>query len=99
MGSVTMFGLAGDVPRKSIGWRVAGIAIAATVPLFFGGCAHNAAETPALQWQMSTGETGQPETPAYAAQTPSPTSAGTEDDCCVYRGGRDPKTGLAYTQL
>jgi hypothetical protein len=85
---------------QKFAWRIAAIVSAAAMSALFGGCAHTAPETPALQWQMSTAE-AQQEGRAYVAQKTetTPASACAGDVCYLYRGGRDPKSGLAYTQL
>ena len=68
--------------------------LAGTASLLLGACAHNVAETPALQWQVNTVEaTGDAASAAYGTVEAAP------EPEYVYRGGRDPNTGLAYTQL
>lgn len=109
--------------------RTSVLLIALGAPLVAaGGCAHNVAEAPGLQWQFSDAEQEAPaatfatvdrsplppveaaepanETasdpsaqPAPSAKCGSPRGSGWADNCYVYRGGRDPKTGRAYTQL
>ena len=76
--------------------RFAGVLVAGAASLLLGACAHNVAGTPELQWQVNTVEATDA-APAYGAAGAS-SSTGC-DDCYVYRGGRDPHTGLAYTQL
>ena len=76
--------------------------ITGTASLLLGACSHNVAETPALQWQVNTVEAPEGSGAAYGAAETSPTTGCGEsggDGCYVYRGGRDPHTGLAYTQL
>jgi hypothetical protein len=96
-----MFGSVRIASRKIFGNRFAALVFAGTASLLLGACAHNVAETPALQWQVNTVEaTGSGG--AYGAAETSPASgcgASGGDGCYVYRGGRDPTTGLAYTQL
>jgi hypothetical protein len=84
------------------GHRFTGLVIAGTASLLLGACAHNVAETPALQWQVNTVEATEGSGAAYGAVETSPATGCGEsggDGCHVYRGGRDPYTGLAYTQL
>jgi hypothetical protein len=95
-----MFGSARIASRHIFGKRFSALLITGTASLLLGACAHNVAETPALQWQVNTVEaTGSGS--AYGAAESSPASGCGEsgDGCYVYRGGRDPQTGLAYTQL
>ena len=97
-----MFGLARIASRQILGRRFAGLVIAGTASLLLGACAHNVAETLALQWQVNTVEATEGSGGSYgAAETSSATGCGENggDGCYVYRGGRDPYTGLAYTQL
>jgi hypothetical protein len=93
--------------------RASALLIALGAPLFAGACAHNVADTPALQWRLDAAETdtadaantaqaAAPDRSAEAAPATAcgqPGQPGWSDRCYVYRGGRDPKTGLAYTQL
>jgi hypothetical protein len=81
--------------------RVRALPIVGAMALFLGACAHNVADTPALQWQVNTAEASESSGPALGATAPSSVNCGHDapDGCYVYRGGRDPKTGLALTQL
>jgi hypothetical protein len=97
-----MFGSARIASRQILGNRLSGLVIAGAASLLLGACAHNVAEAPALQWQVNTVEATDGSSAAYgAAETSSATGCGESggDGCYVYRGGRDPHTGLAYTQL
>ena len=97
-----MLGSARIASRQFFGCRFTGLLIAGTASLLLGACAHNVAETPALQWQVNTVEATEGSGGSYgAAETSSATGCGENggDGCYVYRGGRDPYTGLAYTQL
>ena len=97
-----MLGSARIAPRHIFGSRFTALLIAGTASLLLGACAHNVAETPALQWQVNTVEATEGSGAAYGAVENSPTTGCGEnggDGCYVYRGGRDPYTGLAYTQL
>ena len=97
-----MLGSARIASRQFLGNRFAGLIIAGTASLLLGACAHNVAETPALQWQVNTVEATEGSSAAYGAAETSPATGCGEsggDGCYVYRGGRDPYTGLAYTQL
>jgi hypothetical protein len=88
-----MFSSARIASRGILGNRFAGLLIAGAASLLLGACAHNVAETPALQWQVNTVEATGDAGVAYGTVEAAP-----EADY-VYRGGRDPVTGLAYTQL
>ena len=97
-----MLGSARIAPRQFLGHRFTGLVLAGTVSLLLGACAHNVAETPALQWQVNTVEATEGSGAAYGAAETSPATgcgASGGDSCYVYRGGRDPYTGVAYTQL
>jgi hypothetical protein len=93
-----MLGSTRNASRQFLGRRFSGLVIAGTAPLLLGACAHNVAETPALQWQVNAVEATEG---SGAAETSPATGCGESggDSCYVYRGGRDPYTGLAYTQL
>ena len=92
-----MFGSARIAPRQIFGNRFSGLLIAGAASLLLGACAHNVAETPALQWQVNTVEaTG--DATGDAGMAYGTVEAAPEPEY-VYRGGRDPNTGLAYTQL
>jgi hypothetical protein len=90
-----MFGSARIASRKFHGNRFAGLLLAGAASLLLGACAHNVAETPALQWQVNTVEA----TDAGDAGMAYGTVEAAPEAGYVYRGGRDPNTGLAYTQL
>jgi hypothetical protein len=96
-----MFGSARIASREILGNRFSGLVIAGAASLLLGACAHNVAETPALQWQVNTVAADGSDAAYGAAETSSATGCGESggDGCYVYRGGRDPYTGLAYTQL
>lgn len=83
--------------------RFGGLLIAGAVSLSLGACAHNVADAPALQWQVNTVDAADASAPAFGADANASSSWGTasagSDEHYVYRGGRDPKTGLAFTQL
>jgi hypothetical protein len=93
-----MLGSTRIASRQFLGRRFSGLVIAGTASLLLGACAHNVAETPELQWQVNTVEATEGGGTAYGAVETSP-ATGCGDGCYVYRGGRDPYTGLAYTQL
>jgi hypothetical protein len=88
-----MFSSARIASRRILGNRFAGLLIAGAASLLLGACAHNVAETPALQWQVNTVEATGDAGMAYGTVEAAPETG------YVYRGGRDPVTGLAYTQL
>jgi hypothetical protein len=89
-----MFGSSvGSASRRIVGRRIAGLSIAVAASTLFGACAHNPGDVPALQWQVNTVDATQAQAPAYSAAGRS------SDSGYVYRGGRDPDTGRAYTQL
>jgi hypothetical protein len=97
-----MLGSSRIASRQFPGLRFTGLLIAGTASLLLGACAHNVAETPALQWQVHTVEATEGSGATYGAAETSPATGCGEsggDGCYVYRGGRDPYTGLAYTQL
>jgi hypothetical protein len=97
-----MFGSSRIASRQILGNRFSGLLIAGAASLLLGACAHNVAETPALQWQVNTVEATGDAGAAYGTVEAAPDAgcgAGGGDGCYVYRGGRDPVTGLAYTQL
>ena len=95
-----MLGSARIASRQIFGNRFTALIIAGTTSLLLGACAHNVAETPALQWQVNTVEATGSDAAYGAAETSPATACGESGDgCYVYRGGRDPHTGLAYTQL
>lgn len=76
--------------------------IVSAMSLALGACAHNVADAPALQWQVKTVEaSGDGELVGASDGASSSWNCGRDnpDACYVYRGGRDPKTGLAFTQL
>jgi hypothetical protein len=77
--------------------------IACSASLLAGACAHNTGDVPELQWQFSTAGELPSDALNAAAESPPGSSCGRDtgwsDRCYVYRGGRDPRTGLAYTQL
>lgn len=83
--------------------RVCALLIVGAMALAGGGCAHNVADTPNLQWQVNTVDASDPGEPAPGASAAASSSLNcghdTPDGCYVYRGGRDPNTGLALTQL
>jgi hypothetical protein len=85
--------------RQIIVNRFSGLLIAGAASLLLGACAHNVAETPALQWQVNTVEATGDAGMAYGTVEAAPEAGCGGDGCYVYRGGRDPNTGLAYTQL
>ena len=94
-----MFGSVGSASRKFAGRRIAILSIAVAASTLTGACAHNPGDMPALQWQVNTVDATLAEAPAYSsAYTSSDTGCGA-GGCYVYRGGRDPDTGRAYTQL
>jgi hypothetical protein len=97
-----MSGSARIASRQFLGHPFTGLVIAGMASLLLGACAHNVAETPALQWRVNTVEATEGSGAAYGAVETSPATGCGEsggDGCHVYRGGRDPYTGLAYTQL
>lgn len=96
-----MFGWVSFASRRSGGRPVAGFVIAAAASAFLGACAHNPGDMPGLQWQVNTVDAAGAAPPAYGtAEAPASSGyAANGEACCVYRGGRDPNTGLAYTQL
>ena len=51
-----MLGSSRIASRQFPGLRFTGLLIAGTASLLLGACAHNVAETPALQWQVNTVE-------------------------------------------
>lgn len=63
--------------------------IACVVSLLMGGCANQAAQTPSPIWQFNAtsieGNLAEPQASA--------------EPIYVYRGGRDPRTGLARIQM
>lgn len=77
---------------------------ACAVSLLAGACAHNVADAPVPQWQFNTAESA-PEAPASGPADVSSSyqcggnPSGWASSCYVYRGGRDPNTGLAQTQM
>ena len=65
------------------------VLIACVVSLPMGGCANQAAQTPSPIWQFNAtsieGNLAEPQASA--------------EPVYIYRGGRDPKTGLARIQM
>jgi hypothetical protein len=96
-----MFGTVRSASWQSGGCRFAGLVAAGALSLLLGACAHNAGDAPALEWQATTVDATGAAVPGYgAAEASSNTGcAAGGDGCYVYRGGRDPATGLASTQL
>jgi hypothetical protein len=83
--------------------RFVGLIAVCGSALCLGACAHNAAEAPALEWQINSTDGSGPSQSTFdsAAGAASSLNCGHDnpDGCYEYRGGRDPVTGLAYTQL
>lgn len=87
--------------------RVAPLLMVCSAAMIVGACAHNPGDIPELQWQLSTVSDAPSHALLNAAAEPQPPQSGCpkvedggrEGGCYVYRGGRDPRTGLAYTQL
>jgi hypothetical protein len=90
-----------SVPRAHGLWRrMGGLAIVATLSVLVSACAHTGAETPTPQWQFNTAESAPPRAADLSASyTCGGNPSGWSDNCYVYRGGRDPNTGVAYTQM
>jgi len=84
--------------------RASGLLIVGVASLLLGACAHNVVDAPGLQWQVTTVETADAQEEALDASAGAASSLncghdGQSGECYVYRGGRDPITGLAFTQL
>jgi hypothetical protein len=91
-----------DFEAKRAAWRRAATPlIVGAASLLLGACAHNVADAPGLQWQVTTIEGADAQEGAAEASAGASSSLNCEqaDHCYVYRGGRDPLTGLALTQL
>lgn len=96
-----MFALNGIASERDPARRLT-LFLVGAMSLSLGACAHNVTDAPALQWQVNTVDASIDSEPVgTSAGAPSSWSCGSDnpDACYVYRGGRDPKTGLAFTQL
>jgi hypothetical protein len=91
-----MFGLVDGASRNLPSRGTAGHIVAIAASALLGACAHNPGDMPALQWQAVSATDAS--AAAYSSTETSP-ATGCGDACYVYRGGRDPSTGRAYTQL
>jgi hypothetical protein len=98
-----MFALNGTASIFAPARRFGGLLIVGAMALSLGACAHNVADGPTLQWQVTTDDGADAGAPALGAAAGASTAWGSANEGAeehyVYRGGRDPKTGLAFTQL